>query len=123
MITRINTQSASNCGQVKMDQVSSADSSSSGGELKVHPKTDSPATNDDERINFLSGLGRREKTRIIKNVVLVSVAFMLHFTAFHGTANLQSSINLEAGVGTYSLLSVYGSLTIANIFLPVLIIR
>lgn len=60
------------------------------------------------------------KGRIIKNVLVISVAFMLQFTAFHGTANLQSSVN-EAG--TYSLLSIYSSLMIANIFLPVLVIR
>lgn len=76
-----------------------------------------------EKENFLRGLGKHEKMRIIKNVLVVSVAFMLHFTAFHGTANLQSSINLEEGLGTYSLLSVYGSLMLANIFLPVLVIR
>lgn len=76
-----------------------------------------------EKEHFLRGLGKHEKMRIIKNVLVVSVAFMLHFTAFHGTANLQSSINLEEGLGTYSLLSVYGSLMLANIFLPVLVIR
>lgn len=74
-----------------------------------------------ERETFLSGLGKHEKIRIIKNVLVLSVAFMLHFTAFHGTANLQSSVNLDAG--TYSLLSIYGSLMVANIFLPVVVIR
>lgn len=74
-----------------------------------------------ERDGFLSGLGKREKWRIVKNLIFVSLAFVLHFTAFHGTANLQSSMNPE--YGTYSLLSIYGSLMIANIFLPVLAIR
>lgn len=65
-------------------------------------------------------LGKNGKRRIIKNVLVISLAFMLHFTAFHGTANLQSSVN-EAG--TYTLLSIYFSLMIACIFLPVLVIR
>lgn len=74
-----------------------------------------------ERESFLARMGKHEKARIIKNVVIVSIAFMLHFTAFHGTANLQSSIHEKAG--TYSLLSIYGSLMITNIFLPVVVIR
>lgn len=83
-------------------------------------KSESSSQND-ERDAFVQSVGKHEKIRIIKNVLVLSVAFMMHFTAFHGTANLQSSINLDAG--TYSLLSIYGSLMIANIFLPVLIIR
>lgn len=75
-----------------------------------------------ERETFLGGLGKSEKVRIVKNVIFISVAFMLHFTAFHGTANLQSSLNADSA-GTYSLLSIYGSLMVANIFLPVLAIR
>lgn len=83
-------------------------------------KSDS-GSDSNERAVFLRRLGKKEHARIIKNVLVISVAFMLHFTAFHGTANLQSSINQDTG--TYSLLSIYGSLMIANIFLPVLIIR
>lgn len=92
---------------------------------KVVVNTESPAGESQrtsKRDHFLESVaGKHEKARVIKNVIVVSVAFMLHFTAFHGTANLQSSINSEAG--TYSLLSIYGSLMIANIFLPVLVIR
>lgn len=83
--------------------------------------TSATTTEVTERENFLKNVGKHEKARIIKNVTLISVAFMLHFTAFHGTANLQSSIHLETG--TYTLLSIYGSLLVANIFLPVLVIR
>lgn len=36
---------------------------------------------------------RREKFRIMKNVILISVSFLLLFTAFQSMANLQSSIN------------------------------
>ena len=36
---------------------------------------------------------RKEKFRILKNVVVISFSFMLLFTAFQSMANLQSSIN------------------------------
>ncbi|KAI8436993.1 hypothetical protein MSG28_010395 [Choristoneura fumiferana] len=64
-----------------------------------------------------------ETWRIVKNVVVISVAFMLHFTAYSGAANLQSSINAEAGLGTASLAAVYAGLIFSNIFLPVAVIK
>ncbi|XP_063383842.1 UNC93-like protein isoform X1 [Cydia fagiglandana] len=64
-----------------------------------------------------------ETWRIVKNVVIISVAFMLHFTAYSGAANLQSSINAEAGLGTASLAAVYAGLIFSNIFLPVPVIK
>lgn len=76
-----------------------------------------------EREEFVAGLGKHEKLRIVKNVVVLGVAFMLHFTAFHGTANLQSSVNSDASLGTFTLASVYGSLILSNLFLPVIVIR
>ena len=36
---------------------------------------------------------RKEKRRILKNVIVISFSFMLLFTAFQSMANLQSSIN------------------------------
>lgn len=77
--------------------------------------------NNHERQLFLANSGKNEHLRITKNVCLIGLAFMLHFTAFHGTANLQSSIN--ASMGTYSLAAIYASLILSNIFLPVIVIR
>ncbi|CAG9786874.1 unnamed protein product [Diatraea saccharalis] len=65
----------------------------------------------------------RETWRILKNVVVISSAFMLHFTAYSGAANLQSSINAEAGLGTASLAAVYAGLIFSNIFLPAVVIK
>ena len=42
---------------------------------------------------------RSEKRRIMKNVVFISFAFLLLFTAFQSMAALQSSIN-KVGLGT-----------------------
>lgn len=48
---------------------------------------------------------------------------MVHFTAFHGMANLQSSVNSDGALGAYTLAAIYGSLIVSNIFLPVTVIR
>ncbi|CAG5045193.1 unnamed protein product [Parnassius apollo] len=61
--------------------------------------------------------------RIMKNVVVISLAFMVHFTAYSGAANLQSSINAEAGLGTASLAAVYAGLIFSSIFLPTIVIK
>lgn len=93
-------------------------------------------------------LARSEKWRILKNIIVVSLAFMIQFTAFQvsnlhkfrkkamctwesnnflrliqGTANLQSSINSKDSLGTISLSAIYGALVISCIFLPTLLIR
>ncbi|CAH0715375.1 unnamed protein product, partial [Brenthis ino] len=65
----------------------------------------------------------RETWRIMKNVVVISIAFMVHFTAYSGAANLQSSINADEGLGTASLAAVYAGLIFSNIFLPVVVIK
>ncbi|CAK1551239.1 unnamed protein product [Leptosia nina] len=64
-----------------------------------------------------------ETKRIVKNVVIISLAFMAHFTAYSGAANLQSSINPEEGLGLSSLAAVYAGLILSNIFLPTAVIK
>lgn len=65
----------------------------------------------------------RERLVITKNVVVIGLAFMIHFTAFHGTSNLQSSVNSDKALGTTTLAVIYGSLILSNIFLPMTVIR
>lgn len=65
----------------------------------------------------------KERWRIMKNILIIGFAFMLHFTAFMGASNLQSSVNADDSLGTFTLAAIYGSLIFSNIFLPVLIIR
>ncbi|XP_015512738.2 UNC93-like protein isoform X1 [Neodiprion lecontei] len=72
----------------------------------------------DGRSNFLPS----ERWRIMKNILMISFAFMVHFTAFMGASNLQSSVNADKSLGTFTLASIYGSLILSNIFLPVLMI-
>ncbi|EDW10136.1 UNC93-like protein [Drosophila mojavensis] len=64
----------------------------------------------------------RERFIITKNVVVIGLAFMIHFTAFHGTSNLQSSVNADKALGTTTLAVIYGSLILSNIFLPMTVI-
>ncbi|GLH03525.1 Uncharacterized protein GBIM_09412 [Gryllus bimaculatus] len=64
-----------------------------------------------------------ERRRIVRNVAVLSAAFMVHFTAFQGAGNLQSSVNAEKGLGTAALATIYASLILSNVFLPVLVIR
>jgi len=64
-----------------------------------------------------------EKWRIMKNIVVISLAFMVHFTAFQGAGNLQSSVNADEGLGVVTMATIYFSLILSNVFLPVVVIR
>ncbi|XP_066583355.1 UNC93-like protein [Prorops nasuta] len=83
------------------------DVASNGGGQFVKVKTDYPPS---------------ERRRVIKNILVIGCAFMVHFTAFMGAANLQSSVNADQSLGTFTLAAIYGSLIFSNIFLPPLVI-
>lgn len=80
-------------------------------------------THEDDTQSRKFKLSRGEKWRILKNIGTVSVAFMVQFTAFQGTANLQSSINAAEGLGTVSLSAIYAALIISCIFVPTFLIK
>ncbi|XP_072767165.1 UNC93-like protein [Anoplolepis gracilipes] len=81
-----------------------------------------PATDDDTHSRKFK-VSRGEKWRILKNIGTVSIAFMVQFTAFQGTANLQSSINASDGLGTVSLSAIYAALVLSCIFVPTFLIK
>ncbi|CAB3227163.1 unnamed protein product [Arctia plantaginis] len=64
-----------------------------------------------------------EIRRIWKNVAVVAVSFMVHFTAINAAINLQSSINAEEGLGTASLVALFTGNLVSNIFLTSVVIR
>jgi hypothetical protein len=64
-----------------------------------------------------------KKRRIIIDLLMISFAFMVHFTAFIGTSHLQSSVNAAEGLGTRALMTIYVGLSVSAIFLPVLLIK
>ena len=64
-----------------------------------------------------------EKRRIYRNVLIISFAFLLLFTAFESMSKLQSSINTEDGLGVWSNAMVYASLILSCMFLPSILIE
>ncbi|XP_023941462.1 UNC93-like protein [Bicyclus anynana] len=67
--------------------------------------------------------GSNEKWRINRNIFVLGFAFMVQFTAFHGAANLQSSVNTDEAAGTFTLAAIYFSLILSNVFLPAMVIK
>nr|XP_033791266.1 protein unc-93 homolog A [Geotrypetes seraphini] len=63
------------------------------------------------------------KENHLKNVIVVSIGFLLLFTAYGGLQNLQSSLNVEGGLGVLSLSVIYGALIASSMFLPPIIIK
>merc|ERR1719192_911520 len=66
---------------------------------------------------------KAEKKGILKNVFLISFAFLLLFTAFQSMSALQSSINKVCNLGTISNSLVYGALVVSCMFLPSFVIK
>ncbi|XP_064472636.1 protein unc-93 homolog A-like [Ornithodoros turicata] len=63
------------------------------------------------------------KKQVLRNLVVLSLSFLLLFTAYQSLQNLQSSINAEGGLGTASLAAVYLALVISCMFVPSYMIR
>ncbi|XP_066286576.1 protein unc-93 homolog A-like [Branchiostoma lanceolatum] len=59
--------------------------------------------------------------RIWKNLIALSLVFMVNWTAFEAIQNLQSTLNSEAGLGVVSLSCVYGSMVLSCLYAPLLI--
>lgn len=65
---------------------------------------------------------KMSKMKILKNLLVLSFAFLFLFTAFQSLSNLQSSLNREDGLGTVGLSVIYGALTLSCMFLPPFVI-
>lgn len=98
------------------------DQSGNGGLAKPPPIGDDDGS-DDHLPKGKFKMSPKEKWRILKNVSTISLAFMVQFTAFQGTANLQSSINAREGLGTVSLSAIYAALVLSCIFVPTFLIK
>src|SRR4051812_34835038 len=64
-----------------------------------------------------------EKRRIMKNILLISLAFFFNFNSFSGLSRLQSSLFPDEGLGVITQSVIYGTLMISCMFLPKVIIR
>ncbi|ESO90997.1 hypothetical protein LOTGIDRAFT_163509 [Lottia gigantea] len=62
------------------------------------------------------------KFQILKNLAVVSFGFFSLFTAFISISNLQTSLNIDDGVGPGSLSIIYGALVLSCMFLPPIVI-
>ena len=85
-------------------------------ELEIQTNTNADVITNDESTS--PEMQQRLDFRTYKNVVVISVAFLLQFTAFNGMQNLQSSLNTEANIGVNSSSIIYVFLIISSIFLP-----
>uniref|UniRef100_A0A671FH00 Protein unc-93 homolog A n=1 Tax=Rhinolophus ferrumequinum TaxID=59479 RepID=A0A671FH00_RHIFE len=61
--------------------------------------------------------------RSLRNVLVVSLGFLLLFTAYGGLQSLQSSLYSEEGLGVTVLSTLYGAMLLSSMFLPPLLIR
>ncbi|XP_072164195.1 protein unc-93 homolog A-like [Diadema setosum] len=59
--------------------------------------------------------------RYWKNLIVVSVAFMLIMSAFGALANLQSSLNYSSGLGVTSLFALYVALILSSFVTPLIV--
>ena len=55
---------------------------------------------------------------LYKNLLVVSISFLLIFAAFSSLQNIQSSINIADGLGVIGLTVAYGSKVVSSLFLP-----
>ena len=66
---------------------------------------------------------KREKRRVWKNVIIISVSFFFNFGSFGGLVRLQSTLNRVEGMGVITLSILYAVLVISCLFVPKLMIR
>ena len=59
-----------------------------------------------------------KRITILKNVVAVGVTFLCVFSAYQGLGNLQSTLHMEAGLGTVCQSLLYCAMIISSILLP-----
>ena len=81
-------------------------------------KGNSQTTSDQNDGKSKEPINDQSNFTILKNVVVVSFAFLLLFTSFQSLQNLQSSLNQEGNLGLISLITIYSSLILSCMFVP-----
>lgn len=79
--------------------------------------TKNPETNGGRDIVDLDDV-RFGKGFVMKNVILISLAFMCTYTSYTGLAKLQSSLHRVEGMGVIAQCVAFSSLTISCLFVP-----
>ena len=81
-----------------------------------------PQTQNDEHDSAFSADLKSKKRRIIKNLLIVSVGFLLCFTAYGSLEKLQSSLHSDETLGLACLIAVYSTFVVSCLFVPSLLI-
>ena len=63
------------------------------------------------------------KKLVFKNLIIIGLSWMFLFTAYNSIANLQSSLNTDAGLGTISLSVTYVAFILSCLLLPTILIK
>lgn len=71
--------------------------------------------------NIDSAENKKERRRIIKNLIVFCISFLLQFSSSNGLSNLQSSLNSVKNLGIISLLTSSLSFSLTCLFLPALL--
>ena len=66
---------------------------------------------------------RKEKLKIILNIILIGLAFMLHFTAVRGLYSLQSTLHYKNKLGKITLSLHCSAIVLSNLFLSTAFVR
>ena len=104
-----------------MDNGSFETSEELGSEVGGEPR-DEVARSRKPSEKLCTAAAKSQKRRIYKNVLLVSISFLLLFVAFESMSKLQSSINTVDNLGLWSSVGVYASLILSCLFVPSLVI-
>lgn len=96
----------------------------------VHPSTEDDHVTESDNDKQANGNGKvvlmemediaakLEKRTIMKNIILISLAFFCNFTAYGGLGKLQSSLHRVEGMGTICQSVTYATLVISCLFVP-----
>ncbi|XP_054718880.1 UNC93-like protein isoform X2 [Uloborus diversus] len=63
------------------------------------------------------------RSRVLKNMVVMSFSLFIFYLGFQGLANLQSTMNSAKGLGMNSQAVIYGSSMLSSLLFPELLIR
>jgi len=110
---------------IKDFQIKVATMDNSGYEPDLHMKTqaNNNKVKEAEATQYSPEEIRAEKKIIYKNVLLISLSFLLLFVAFESMSKLQSSINVVNNLGTWANAAVYASLILSCMFMPSILIK
>ena len=91
-----------------------------GGSDKPTGGSDKPTGGSDKPPDaFVAPMSERQ---ILKNVAVLSIAFLFMFTSYNCISNIQSSLNQQEGLGSGSIAVVYAALIVSCMFLAPIVV-